>query len=60
MPGLCGTLTQVACSYVSSLLMHVSCVVMCPAIPEGGGGGGGGGGGEQVEPGNKVNSGMNN
>ena len=49
------TLTQVACSYVSSLVMHVSCVVTCPAIPEGGGGGGG----EQGEPGNKVNIGVN-
>ena len=40
----------------------MNCVVTYPAIPEGGGGGGGGGGrgGEQVEPGNKVNSGMNN
>ena len=45
-------LTQVTCSYVPLLLIHVSCAVTCPAIPEGGGGGEGG---EQGEPGNKAN-----
>ena len=43
------------------LLIHMNCVVICPAIleGEGGGGGGGGRGGEQGEPGNKVNIGVN-